>query len=383
MCAVLWDMLSQCEIENKMLTTTRVSRFLCPIHQAVGAYYRYYGVHRLKPLRFLDSEGNQIKHPLDVDPEPKPVNKKTADKQTAGRRQSKPRPNRAQSAVDSDALEFIKMVTAITSRNSKRNSADERHIVLEGEKLISDAFDAGIKIRKLYHDKDLSHFKRLQHVVELGDIAKKVTSSDMAIVSKLTTPPGLMAIAEKPSVIAVESKRSANEVMPVVTIGDTVTEAGNTGGLLRSMAASGASCLILSEQAGYPWDVKVLRSGAGAHFLVPIRTLSWDRIRTYLQTVDNVFYAENPSSPEADESVKLYHEISYFANPSTRVALFLGNESRGFCPEARQILKERAAQRITIPMSSRFDSLNNYVAATVILFEMRKQYDQIVASSKC
>lgn len=362
---------------------TRVFRALCPLRQTPAVTVRYLEqkIHRI-PLRYVDSDGAPVKDELDVDPDPKPVKNEAAKKRSpraAKQRSSKPKPV---VEGDTDTMEFLRNVTGITARNSKKDRAASHLIVLEGEKLISDAFDAGLVIRKLYHDRDLTRFERIQPLIVSEIPTKKVTPADMAIASKLTTPPGLMAIAERPAVVTIDSKRPADEVMPVTLIGDTITEPGNTGGILRSMAAAGASNLILSEQSSYAWDVKVLRVAAGAHFLVPIRTMPWDAINSLAESTDRIFFADCPCSQRTDIPAKPYYDVKYFSNRSDKIALFLGSESRGFCPEAEKILISKSAQRITIPMSSRFDSLNNYVAASVILFEMRKQYEELVSSSK-
>lgn len=253
-------------------------------------------------------------------------------------------------------------------------------MVLEGEKLVHDALASGIRISLIYHDRELYHFKHLTADL-LSDVkTERVSASDMAIVSKLKSPPGIVAIAEKPSFLTIESKRQTDQVMPVVTVADTFTDAGNLGGLLRSMAASGASSLILSEHSIDAWDVKVTRSGAGAHFLVPIRTFCWDNIRQRMMSAAKVFYAESHHS--TDEPAVLYHDVSYFTSSESEAVLFLGSESRGFSDEARKLFKDTSAQKVSIPMSSRFDSLNNYVAGSIILFEMRKQYQQMMNSSK-
>lgn len=365
------------ESNNNMLSFARVFRLCSSLHPSLASHERHVITVIRQPLRFLDADGHEVKHPHDIVPDPMPVQQKTADKQPNRKKQKQGNNRRQSSTSNAASLEFIKSITEITSRLSHKKGNLKELIVLEGEKLICDAFNAGIQIQKLYHDKDLSHYKKLRIVDDKQVKITKVDRSDMVIVSKLSTPPGLMAIAKKPSVVEIEMKRPQSEVMPVVTIGDTITEPGNVGGLLRSMAASGAATLILSEQSACPWDVKVLRSGVGAHFLVPIRTLSSDRIHAYLENMSGIFYADNSSNPVTDEPTKSYHEVSYFKDRSNRVALFLGSEAHGFCPEVRQILKERNAQRIVIPMSSQFDSLNNYVAASVILFEMRNQYDKL------
>ena len=340
---------------------------------------------RRSALRYVDADGREIRDLGDVEAEPRPTTPTPGDGRPGSRLQRasrKQRALRAKEELNRDALHFIRSVSVISSRNTKKDLRQEKQIVLEGEKVIMEAFGAGVHLQKIFHDRPLSRFPGLAKLLEAGAETQLVSPSDMAVVSKLTTPPGILAIAEKPSLLAIESRRPMEQVMPVLVVADSISDPGNLGGLLRSMAASGASSLIVTEQSVYAWDVKVVRAGAGAHFFVPIRSMSWDRIRSRLQTVDRIFFAEPKNSADSCRlPVAAFDEINYFSDPSTQSVLFLGSESHGFGAEAQQLFSDRRAQRVCVPMSSGFESLNNYVAASVILFQMRQQYNRRNKSS--
>lgn len=51
---------------------------------------------------------------------------------------------------------------------------------------------------------------------------------------------------------------------------DRIQDPGNLGSLLRTAAAAGVDGVIISPESTDPYNVKVIRGGMGAHFVVSI-----------------------------------------------------------------------------------------------------------------
>lgn len=66
---------------------------------------------------------------------------------------------------------------------------------------------------------------------------------------------------------------------------------------------------------------------------------------------------------------KLYHE-SWAQSPT---ALVIGGETRGLSLEAVQLAQKTDGHRLFIPVAPHVDSLNSAMAASILLFEGRKQ----------
>lgn len=144
--------------------------------------------------------------------------------------------------------------------------------------------------------------------------------------------------------------------------------------LRRSSAAVGASRLICSNRCAYVWDPKVMRSGSGAHFRLPIHhDLDWQSIHNYLMNVNaRLFYAE---AADGDRS---FHDFNFFSETSrSPLALLVGSETGGFQSDAQNLIQSMNGQRLSIPLSRGVESLNNHVAAAVIMYEMKRQYSMI------
>lgn len=88
---------------------------------------------------------------------------------------------------------------------------------------------------------------------------------------------------------------------------------------------------------------------------------------------DNEF--EGLSLPRVD--TKLYHE-SWAQSPA---ALVVGGETHGLSVEAVQLAEKTAGHRLLIPIMPDVDSLNSAMAASILLFEGRKQLFKLMQTS--
>lgn len=176
------------------------------------------------------------------------------------------------------------------------------------------------------------------------------------------------------------------------------------------------------------WEPKVLRAAMGAHFRLPILpNLEWDSIERQLPTPVTVHVADNScgsnvsqemadfqvhtshkpskagdygwistrgknknmryeeydsdSDSEEEESnvdTKLYHE-SWAQSPT---ALVIGGETHGLSTEAVQLAEKTGGHRLYIPIIPNVDSLNSAMAASILLFEGRRQLLKIMQRPK-
>lgn len=167
------------------------------------------------------------------------------------------------------------------------------------------------------------------------------------------------------------------------------------------------------------WEPKVLRAAMGAHFRLPIRpSLGWNDIESRLtkpltvhiadsscgsntseETAEvgasrkppragdygwvstrgrnkNTRYEEYDSDSDREDEerhprvdTKLYHE-SWAQTPA---ALVIGGETHGLSAEAVQLAEKTGGHRLYIPIVPNVDSLNSAMAASILLFEGRRQ----------
>lgn len=244
----------------------------------------------------------------------------------------------------------VKYLRSLSDR--KQRSAEGR-IAIEGARLIDDALAANFTPDWVFCAPRLlpraqETLRRLQarhiEVFEVSDAVLKACS-------ETETPQGLIGVIKQPQLLWPRQPH-------LIVIADRLRDPGNLGTLLRSSAAAGVSGVLLAPETVDAFNPKVVRGAMGAHFRLPIVAADWAAIADRVQGMD-VYVAE------ADES-RSYTSIDW-TRPS---ALIVGGESEGTSDTAAKL----ATMRISIPLAREVESLNAAVAASVILFEAKRQY---------
>ena len=138
---------------------------------------------------------------------------------------------------------------------------------------------------------------------------------------------------------------------------DSIRDPGNLGTLLRTATAAGAQAVFLPPETTDAFAPKVVRAGMGAHFHLPIWSLSWDEIHTRLAGL-NVYLAE------MDGPVSCWQ--ADFRSP---LALIIGGEADGASEHGRRL----ANRLVSIPMPGKAESLNAAMAGAILMFEVVRQ----------
>jgi TrmH family RNA methyltransferase len=243
----------------------------------------------------------------------------------------------------------LKLVRSLMGRAKERREANA--FVVEGVRLVEETFNAGWKFQfALYSDglsergsNLLNQLKANQTEVDevAGDLLQKLSDTE--------TPQGILAVLEFNQIPLPESPN-------FIFIPDQIRDPGNLGTLLRTAAATGVQAIFLPPETTDVFAPKVLRAGMGAHFRLPIHSLSWEEIKTKTENM-NVYIADmnGTSCWETDLRKPL--------------ALVIGGEAEGASDEARRL----ATQTISIPMAGNVESLNAGVAGSVLMFEVVRQ----------
>jgi TrmH family RNA methyltransferase len=245
----------------------------------------------------------------------------------------------------------LKLVRTLMGR--ARDRREENAFVIEGVRLVEEAVAAGWPIRFVLHADGLS--ERGRNLVNLflarrfdvdevaGDLLQKLSDTD--------TPQGILAVLDFTSLPLPHSP-------DFILIPDRVRDPGNLGTLLRSAAAAGVQAVLLPPETTDAFAPKVLRSGMGAHFRMPIHTMTWGKIEEFCHTANVRMYIadmDGTSCWETDLRIPL--------------ALVIGGEAEGPGEEAMSL----AAGKISIPMAGNVESLNAGVAGAVLMFEVARQ----------
>jgi TrmH family RNA methyltransferase len=260
--------------------------------------------------------------------------------------------------IISVANEKVKYVRSLHRRRVRYR---ERHFVIEGVRLVEEAFRAGIMPALLFYGEGVDSTPGGRELlVEMQKVeapAFAVSETVMKALADTVSPQGILAVVP---FVELDPPLSLSLALVV----DRLRDPGNLGSILRSANAAGVEQVILAPKTVDPYNPKVVRGAMGAHFRLPIVALSWPEIAEALAGVQVLL-----ADVRAEQA---YHEVDW-ARPS---ALIIGGEAHGASREAREL----AAATIAIPMHGGAESLNAAMAASVILFEAARQRSFHVAS---
>ncbi len=248
------------------------------------------------------------------------------------------------------SLQNPRVRQALNLQKNARARRSERRIVLEGVRLIGDALERGNTPEFVLYDLQTADYDLVAKLQETPSLLLPSSAEVIKHVSETQQPQGMVAVFPLP-------------VPPVpkyperVLILDAIREPGNMGTILRTAAASGVQMVLLASDCVDPYNPKVLRSGMGAHFRLPVIEATWSEITSFCEGV--AFYIADSTG-----------DVNYTSvDWRSRWALIIGNEARGIGERAKQL----QTQRVAIPMAADTESLNAAVASAVILFEARRQ----------
>jgi TrmH family RNA methyltransferase len=146
----------------------------------------------------------------------------------------------------------------------------------------------------------------------------------------------------------------------LVLVLDGVQDPGNAGAIVRAAEAFGATGVIFLKGTVSPWNTKTLRASAGSLFRVPFVTgVEIPVALTALQQHHVDVYSAMPFTGS--------QRVAADVDLSRTCAIIIGSEGRGVSPEL-----QTAAMEIAIPTVA-VESLNAAVAASVLLYEARRQ----------
>lgn len=247
----------------------------------------------------------------------------------------------------------IQEVRRLGAKRKEREAAG--CYIAEGVRLVEEA---------LAHADDCAY---LLWSAPLSDRARKLTDAFTAagIPVEEITPQLMDSIAGTDSpqgVLAVMRMKTMPlpEKAGLVIVADGIQDPGNLGTLFRTAAAAGADAVLLMPGCADEFSPKVIRSGMGTHFRLPIARMDWDQAEKWLRSIPGMrLYAA-----DSDGGVSCWE--TDLTGPS---ALVIGSEGNGPCDRALAA----ADARILIPMPGKVESLNAGIAAGILIFEAVRQ----------
>ncbi len=255
--------------------------------------------------------------------------------------------------ITSSSNAQIKNITALQKLSKERKR--QGLFVAEGRKMCLEA--PRQLMEKLYVTESYAAENSLEEFA--GVSVELVKDSVFHAMAETKTPQGILALMKR------EDRRlsdvlAGGKEAPLILALENLQDPGNLGTILRSSEGAGVSAVLLSPGCVDIYSPKVTRSTMGSLFRVPF-VLSED----FLGDLAELKKRGVTRYAAVLEKSRVYTEPDY-ASPC---AFLIGNEGNGLSHEAVAL----ADERIRIPMGGKLESLNASVAASLLIYEARRQ----------
>ena len=263
----------------------------------------------------------------------------------------------------------------------KKSRDKENLFIVEGFKLIDEALAANFTLKYLYILEEESQnnielnlsaqeaFKKTSTTNNVGEIFL-ISEGLMKKIASTETPQEALAIFSKKSDSLVNNRVEAHlaiantgfDLQRVNLYCENLQDPGNLGGIIRTALASGCENIFLDNCVDI-YSPKLIRASAGAVFHVKFHETN---LAEFLKLKMNLDSQEKitlvATSPRAEHAYYDFKPESH-----EKIILMMGNEGKGLSEKAFSACDIT----LSIPISSKVESLNVLAATTVLLFHFQ------------
>lgn len=230
--------------------------------------------------------------------------------------------------------------------------------LIEGTRLVGEAVNANWPLMAALYDVDrIREDVSLSALIERIPAAQPATARAIKHAAETVSPQGIVAAAAIPDRLA-----GVNPSEPLVLVLDGLSDPGNVGTLLRSALGAGVRTVFSTPGSVDLFSPKVVRAAMGAHFRLRVAPdLEWEAAKALLGSYRRIVVAETGGETR-------YYDYDW----RVRSALVVGSEAHGSSARAKKL----ATARVSIPIAPALESLNAAIAASIIMFEAKRQRNE-------
>lgn len=245
--------------------------------------------------------------------------------------------------------ELVKETVKLQLRKHRKESP---LILLEGEKSVFEALEAGISLKYVFCD-DIELLNKIsKHTNAALYLANKKV---MEKISTTKSPVNIAAAAYEP-VYDIEEVIKKDRLLLL----DNVKDAGNLGTIIRSACAFKVDGVLLYGDCADEFSSKVIRASAGNIFKIPVVRLKSDiRVMQKIKDSHKIISTVAPYG-QWGKNAQECDKITY----PERHVIMLGSEASGLCNELLTI----SDTYVTLKTEKNVESLNLAVFAGIILY---------------
>jgi TrmH family RNA methyltransferase len=276
-------------------------------------------------------------------------------------------PNEAESRLRRVASRQNALVKELRRAFAQDESGDGA-MGVEGVRLVEEAIRSGLRFQAVFFsDAGQAHAARL--LPQIASQVEVLSLPDDVFLSAVSTesPQGVAALVRlKPAKF--EDVLAQLPSSPLLLGVAGLQDPGNLGTIIRSAEAFGARAVLLGEKTVSHFNPKAVRASAGSLFRQPLMRVKMAETITLLkQHGVRVLATSSHKGKRLNE-----------ADFTGATMVVIGNEGSGVPQEVLAL----ADERITIPHSSRVESLNAGIAASILLYEASRQRSKTLTTDE-
>lgn len=254
-----------------------------------------------------------------------------------------------------------KQIKQIIQLNTKAKARKKAGLfAVEGIKMFLEAPEeqiAEVYAAESFYNSEEGQQVLLQKKKECQVVSDKIFSQ----VCDTLTPQGILTLVRFPE-WREEQVFSDKEKTPLILVLDTIQDPGNLGTMIRTGEGAGLTGVVMNKETVDIFNPKTIRATMGSIYRIPflvtedlpavIEKMKERGICTYAAHLkgEKDFYREELQGP---------------------TAFFIGNEGNGLSQEVASL----ADRYVKIPMEGQVESLNAAIAASVMMYECKRQRD--------
>ena len=219
--------------------------------------------------------------------------------------------------------------------------------LVDGEKLVREAINKGLKIDRIFIDQE--KYDAFRYFLDnFGGEKILVSSQVIKILTENQAPQGIIAEVFIPA-------KNIDQTAGDILVLDRIQDPGNLGTMLRTAVATGINNIALIDSVDV-FSPKVVRSSSGAVFSLNLYMASEDELIENCKVNEKILLVADMNGEN------VFKTKSKFQN----FALVIGNEGQGVSDNFK-----KCGKLISLPMKSEMESLNAGVSASVLMYYLK------------
>jgi RNA methyltransferase, TrmH family len=232
------------------------------------------------------------------------------------------------------------------------------YCAIEGTRILEEAIRSGLRFRAVFFSQSAENTaERL--LPQIGAHVETLLLPDKLFATAVPSesPQGVAALVRWKE-FSLDDALAKAQSGPLLAIAG-VQDPGNLGTILRSAEAFDAGAVLLGEGTVSPFNPKVVRASAGSVFRLPLARIKLTDALARCREQGLRLIGTSSHKGIAVDQAKLDGPL----------VIFIGSEGAGLPRD----LVSQMDELIVIPHSSRVESLNAGVAASIVLYETARK----------